>query len=98
MAIGAIALALLGIRRYGFVRPPLLGPTSRLFATVATIVTGYPFMRGALRSLRGRKSAGTEMLVPAAAVASLVLRVKVVPLPAVGLLNTRAHRAARRLV
>jgi cation-transporting P-type ATPase C len=87
MAIGAIALALLGIRRYGFVRPPLLGPTSRLFATVATIVTGYPFMRGALRSLRGGKSAGTEMLVSAATVASLVLRENVVALTVLWLLN-----------
>jgi cation-transporting P-type ATPase C len=87
MAIGAIALALLGIRRYGFGRPPLLGPTSRLFATGATIVTGYPFLRGALRSLRGGKSAGTDMLVSAATVASLVLRENVVALTVLWLLN-----------
>ncbi|AGB22408.1 copper/silver-translocating P-type ATPase [Mycobacterium sp. JS623] len=87
MAIGAIALALLGIRRYGFARPPLLGPTSRLFATGATIVTGYPFLRGALRSLRGGKSAGTDMLVSAATIASLVLRENVVALTVLWLLN-----------
>ncbi|HEX3546973.1 MAG TPA: cation-translocating P-type ATPase [Mycobacterium sp.] len=87
MAIGAIALALLGIRRYVFTRPPLLGPTSRLFATGATIVTGYPFLRGALRSLRGGRSPGTDMLVSAATVASLVLRENVVALTVLWLLN-----------
>jgi manganese/zinc-transporting P-type ATPase C len=87
MAIGAIALTLLGIRRYGFGRPPLLGPSSRLFATGATIFTGYPFLRGALRSLRGGKSAGTDMLVSAATVASLVLRENVVALTVLWLLN-----------
>jgi cation-transporting P-type ATPase C len=87
MAVGAMALALLGIRRYVFARPPLLGPTSRLFATGATIVTGYPFLRGALRSLRGGKSPGTDMLVSAATVASLVLRENVVALTVLWLLN-----------
>jgi cation-transporting P-type ATPase C len=87
MAVGAIALALLGIRRYVFTRPPLLGPTSRLFATGATIVTGYPFLRGALRSLRGGRSPGTDMLVSAATVASLVLRENVVALTVLWLLN-----------
>ncbi|MEZ0052634.1 cation-transporting P-type ATPase C [Mycobacterium sp. MAA66] len=87
MAIGALALALLGIRRYGLVRPPLLGPTSRLLATGATVVTGYPFLRGALRSLRGGKSPGTDMLVSAATVASLILRENVVALTVLWLLN-----------
>jgi cation-transporting P-type ATPase C len=87
MAIGGIALALLGIRRYVFVRPPLLGPTSRLFATGATIVTGYPFLCGALRTLRGNRAAGTDVLVSAATVASLVLRENVVALTVLWLLN-----------
>ncbi len=87
MAIGATALALLGIRRYGFRRPPLLGPTSRMFATGATIFTGYPFLRGALRTLTGDRTAGTDMLVSAATVASLVLRENVVALTVLWLLN-----------
>lgn len=87
MALGAFALALLGIRRYVFVRPPLLGPTSRLFATGATIITGYPFLRGAARTLRGDGSAGTDVLVSAATVASLVLRENVVALTVLWLLN-----------
>ncbi|MCV7315575.1 manganese-exporting P-type ATPase CtpC [Mycolicibacillus parakoreensis] len=86
MAIGGAALALLGIRRYAFARPPLLGPSSRLVATGVTIFTGYPFLRGALRSLRSGR-AGTDALVSAATVASLVLRENVVALTVLWLLN-----------
>ncbi|MGJ0119388.1 heavy metal translocating P-type ATPase [Williamsia sp. MIQD14] len=87
MSIGGIALVLLGVRRYGLRRPPLLGPTSRLAATGVTIVTGYPFLRGALRSLRGGRAAGTDALVSAATVASLLLRENVVALTVLWLLN-----------
>jgi len=87
IALGGAALALLGFRRYGLRRPALLGPTSRTFATGVTIFTGYPFLRGALRSLRGGKAAGTDLLVSAATVASLVLRENVVALTVLWLLN-----------
>jgi cation-transporting P-type ATPase C len=87
MVVGAVALTLLGLRRYAFARPPLLGPTSRLFATGATIVTGYPFLRGALQSLRGGRSVGTDVLVSAATIASLALRENVVALTVLWLLN-----------
>ncbi|BBY86400.1 heavy metal translocating P-type ATPase [Mycolicibacterium tokaiense] len=87
IALGGAALALLGFRRYGLRRPPLLGPASRTFAAGVTIVTGYPFLRGALRSLRGGKAAGTDLLVSAATVASLVLRENVVALTVLWLLN-----------
>ena len=86
MAIGGTALALLGLRRYAFNRPPLLGPTGRLVATGATVFMGYPFLRGALRSLRSGR-AGTDALVTAATVASLVLRENVVALTVLWLLN-----------
>ena len=87
MTVGGFALALLGIRRYVFARPPLLGPSSRLAATGVTIFTGYPFLRGALRTLRGGRSAGTDLLVSAATIASLVLRENVVALTVLWLLN-----------
>lgn len=87
MAVGGAALVLLGLRRYGFNRPPVLGPTSRLVATGATVFTGYPFLRGALRSLAGNRGAGTDALVSAATVASLVLRENVVALTVLWLLN-----------
>ena len=86
MVIGGTALALLGVRRYVFKRPPLLGPTGRLVATGATVFMGYPFLRGALRSLRSGR-AGTDALVTAATVASLVLRENVVALTVLWLLN-----------
>jgi cation-transporting P-type ATPase C len=87
MILGGVALVVLGTRRYVFARPPLLGPTSRLVATGATIVTGYPFLRGALRSLRGGRSVGTDALVSAATIASLLLRENVVALTVLWLLN-----------
>ncbi len=86
MVIGGVALTLLGVRRYVFVRPPLLGPSGRLVATGVTVFTGYPFLRGALRSLRSGK-AGTDALVSAATVASLILRENVVALTVLWLLN-----------
>lgn len=86
MVIGGAALALLGVRRYVFARPPLLGPSGRMVATGVTIFTGYPFLRGALRSLRSGK-AGTDALVSAATIASLILRENVVALTVLWLLN-----------
>ncbi|CDO87329.1 copper-transporting ATPase [Mycobacterium triplex] len=86
MVIGGLALSLLGVRRYVFARPPLLGPSGRVVATGVTIFTGYPFLRGALRSLRSGK-AGTDALVSAATVASLILRENVVALTVLWLLN-----------
>jgi manganese/zinc-transporting P-type ATPase C len=86
MVIGGAALALLGVRRYVFALPPLLGPTGRLAATGVTVFTGYPFLRGALRSLRSGR-AGTDALVSAATVASLILRENVVALTVLWLLN-----------
>ncbi|MDT5347187.1 MAG: manganese-transporting P-type ATPase [Mycobacterium sp.] len=86
MVIGGAALALLGVRRYVFARPPLLGPSGRLVATGVTVFTGYPFLRGAVRSLRSGK-AGTDALVSAATVASLILRENVVALTVLWLLN-----------
>ena len=86
MVIGGAALALLGVRRYVFARPPLLGPSGRVVASGVTVFTGYPFLRGALRSLRSGR-AGTDALVSAATVASLILRENVVALTVLWLLN-----------
>ena len=87
LVVGGLALVALGVRRYGLRRPPVLGPTSRGAATAATIFTGYPFLRGALRALVGGRGAGTDALVSAATVASLVLRENVVALTVLWLLN-----------
>lgn len=87
IAVGGAVLALLGLRRYGFGRPALLGPTSRVVATGVTIFSGYPFLEGAVGALAGRRSAGTDALVSAATVASLLLRENVVALTVLWLLN-----------
>ena len=87
MVAGAVALLLLGGRRYVLRRPALLGPTGRLAATGVTIFTGYPFLRGAVSALLGRRPAGTDTLVSAATIASLVLRENVVALTVLWLLN-----------
>ncbi|GJP28506.1 putative manganese/zinc-exporting P-type ATPase [Mycobacterium marinum] len=86
MVIGGAALALLGVRPYVFKRPPLLSPSGQLVATGATVFMGYPFFRGALRSIRSGR-AGTDTLVTAAIAASLVLRENVVALTVLWLLN-----------
>ncbi|TKV57676.1 cation-translocating P-type ATPase [Nakamurella flava] len=87
IVVGGVALLLLGGRRYILRRPPVLGPTGRLVASGVTIFTGYPFLRGAIAALRGRRTAGTDALVSAATVASLVLRENVVALTVLWLLN-----------
>jgi cation-transporting P-type ATPase C len=87
LVVGGAALAVLGVRRYGLRRPPMLGSAARTVATGVTIFTGYPFLRGALRSLTGGRGAGTDALVSAATVASLVLRENVVALTVLWLLN-----------
>ncbi|WP_409330217.1 heavy metal translocating P-type ATPase [Trujillonella humicola] len=87
IVVGGAALVLLGVRRYGFGRPPLLTGRGRAAATALTIFTGYPFVKGAAGALAGKRSAGTDALVTAATVASLLLRENVVALTVLWLLN-----------
>ncbi len=87
IVVGGAALVLLGVRRYGLGRPPLLAGRSRAAATVLTVFTGYPFVKGAAGALAGKRTAGTDALVTAATVASLLLRENVVALTVLWLLN-----------
>ena len=87
IAVGGAALLVLGVRRYGLGRPPALSPRSRLVVSGVTVFTGYPFAKGALGTLAGRRTAGTDALVTAATVASLLLRENVVALTVLWLLN-----------
>ncbi|MEV8530546.1 cation-translocating P-type ATPase [Streptomyces sp. NPDC051211] len=85
LVVGGAVLALVALRRL-LGRPPFtLG--SGGFLGVITVFTGLPFFRGAVRSLRGRSSPGTDTLVTAATVISLVLRENVVALTVLWLLN-----------
>ncbi|RZU33530.1 heavy metal translocating P-type ATPase [Blastococcus saxobsidens] len=87
IAVGGAALVLLGLRRYGLGRPATLSPRSRLVVSGVTVFTGFPFVKGALGTLAGRRTAGTDALVTAATVASLLLRENVVALTVLWLLN-----------
>ncbi|SNS93818.1 cation-transporting P-type ATPase C [Geodermatophilus pulveris] len=87
IAVGGAALLLLGVRRYGLGRPPALSPRSRFAVSAVTVFTGFPFAKGALGALAGRRTAGTDALVTAATVASLLLRENVVALTVLWLLN-----------
>ena len=86
LMVGGATLVALGTRRHVLRRPSLLGPASRLAATAVTIFAGYPFLRGAMRSVAGGRP-GTDALVSAATIASLVLRENVVALTVLWLLN-----------
>ncbi|MFI1256431.1 heavy metal translocating P-type ATPase [Streptomyces netropsis] len=85
LVVGGVVLALIALRR--LLRRPRLSFGSSGFAATVTIFTGLPFFRGALRSLRGGSSPGTDTLVTAATLISLVLRENVVALTVLWLLN-----------
>ncbi|MET8678123.1 cation-translocating P-type ATPase [Streptomyces sp. NPDC004647] len=85
LVVGGAVLALVALRRL-LGRPRITVGSSGLLGAI-TLFTGLPFFRGALRSLRGRSSPGTDTLVTAATVISLVLRENIVALTVLWLLN-----------
>jgi cation-transporting P-type ATPase C len=97
LVLGAAALGLVVLRRIlprrtllgamTLGRAPLLSARGSTAALVVSIFTGYPFVRGAVRSLSGRSGGGTDLLVTVATVASLLLRENVVALTVLWLLN-----------
>ncbi|HEV7466168.1 MAG TPA: heavy metal translocating P-type ATPase, partial [Candidatus Dormibacteraeota bacterium] len=87
LVLGGAALAVLAVRRLLLRHPPLLSGRASTVASLITLVTGYPFFRGAARSLTRRSPGGTDALVTAATIASLLLRENVVALTVLWLLN-----------
>ncbi|MEV0924079.1 cation-translocating P-type ATPase [Streptomyces spongiicola] len=85
LVVGGAVLALVALRRL-LGRPRFAFGSQGLLGAV-TVFTGLPFFRGALRSLRGGAHPGTDSLVTAATVISLVLRENVVALTVLWLLN-----------
>ncbi|WP_236242301.1 cation-translocating P-type ATPase [Streptomyces sp. CC228A] len=85
LVVGGAVLAVVALRR--LLARPRLGVGRSGFLGAITVFTGLPFFRGALRTLRGRSSPGTDTLVTAATVISLVLRENVVALTVLWLLN-----------
>ncbi|WP_308311738.1 heavy metal translocating P-type ATPase [Streptomyces sp. ISL-111] len=85
LVVGGAVLALVGLRR--LLRLPRMTTGSSGLLGAITLFTGLPFFRGALRTMRGRASPGTDTLVTAATVISLFLRENVVALTVLWLLN-----------
>lgn len=85
LAVGGAVLVLAAVRR--LLRRPRTGYRSTGVFGAATVFTGLPFFRGALRTLTGRGHAGTDTLVTAATAISLLLRENVVALTVLWLLN-----------
>ena len=94
LVVGGVVLGVLALRRVLLRRPPVLVGSGRTVATAVAVFTGYPFFRGAVGSLTGGRGAGTDLLVTAATVASLVLRESVVALTVLWLLNIGEHLQA----
>ncbi|MFJ3933953.1 heavy metal translocating P-type ATPase [Streptomyces sp. NPDC090029] len=85
LVVGGAVLAVVALRR--LLARPRIGVGSSGLLGAVTVFTGLPFFRGALRTLRGRSSPGTDTLVTAATVISLILRENVVALTVLWLLN-----------
>ena len=87
LAVGGAVLAVLGVRAVIFRRPAMVTGRAGSVLNVVAIFTGYPFFRGALRTLTRQSSTSTDALVTAATIASLALRQNVVALTVLWLLN-----------
>jgi cation-transporting P-type ATPase C len=86
LVLGGVVLGALAVWKLLARKPPVGPRASGLLGAVA-IFTGYPFFKGAARSVAGRRSLGTDALVTVATIASLVLRENVVALTVLWLLN-----------
>jgi manganese/zinc-transporting P-type ATPase C len=87
LVVGGAVLAVLGVRSLVLRRPPVVRTRAAGVLNAVAVFTGYPFFRGALHTVTGRTSTGTDALVTAATLASLVMRQNVVALTVLWLLN-----------
>ncbi|MFT3769278.1 MAG: cation-translocating P-type ATPase [Minicystis sp.] len=109
LVVGGTVLAGLGLKRLFFgagalASSPILGGVS----VAATLISGYPFLRGFWRSIAGKSGMNTDTLVGSATIASLMLRENVTALVVLWLLNLgeylqtltlqRTERAIRELL
>ena len=86
--IGGFALLGLGVKRLIW-GPGMWASNPWLFgvSAAATIVSGYPFIRGAVRTASGKSGINTDTLVGSATIASIIMRESVTALSVVWLLN-----------
>ncbi|APR79070.1 Lead, cadmium, zinc and mercury transporting ATPase [Minicystis rosea] len=109
LIVGGTVLAGLGLKRLFFgagalASSPVLGGIS----IAATLISGFPFLRGFWRSIAGKSGMNTDTLVGSATIASLLLRENVTALIVLWLLNLgeylqtltlqRTERAIRELL
>ncbi|MGH8905101.1 MAG: heavy metal translocating P-type ATPase [Egibacteraceae bacterium] len=87
LTLGGAVLGLIALRRLLGRGGPLVGPKTSAVAGAVALFSGYPFFRGAVRSLTSRRGSGTDALVAVATIASLALRENVVALVVLWLLN-----------
>jgi cation-transporting P-type ATPase C len=80
-------------------RPGPLAASPLLFSVsaIATVISGYPFLRGAIRSFANRGSLTTDTLVSSATVASILMRESVTGLVVIWLLNLGEYLQALTL-
>ncbi|MGW0703038.1 heavy metal translocating P-type ATPase [Streptomyces sp. NPDC002867] len=87
LVVGGAVLAVVAVHRLLLRRPPWSSGAPLGFLRVATVFSGLPFFRGAVHTVLGRRYPGTDTLVTAATLISLVLRENVVALTVLWLLN-----------
>ena len=88
LVVGGSVLLGLFLKRLFFGATALAGsPVLFAISTTATIVSGYPFLRGGFRALTGRGGLDTDALITSATIASLLLRESVTSLIVIWLLN-----------
>ncbi|MEW6297596.1 MAG: heavy metal translocating P-type ATPase [Thermodesulfobacteriota bacterium] len=98
LVLGGTVLSGFLLKRVVF-GPGALAGSPALFAisAVATLVSGYPFLRGALRSFADRGGFTTDTLVSSATLASLVMRESLTGLTVIWLLNLGEYLQALTL-
>ncbi|WP_328875523.1 cation-translocating P-type ATPase [Streptomyces sp. NBC_00287] len=87
LVVGGAVLAVVAVHRLVLRRSPWVTGGRSGFLGAVTVFSGLPFFRGALRTMTGRQHPGTDTLVTAATVISLLLRENVVALTVLWLLN-----------
>jgi manganese/zinc-transporting P-type ATPase C len=109
LVLGGSVLAGFFVKRLVMGSAPLAGnPILFGISAVAAIISGYPFLRSAFRSLAQRDSMTTDTLVSSATIASIIMRESVTALVVIWLLNLgeylqalvlrRTRRAIRALL
>ncbi|MFN4260678.1 MAG: heavy metal translocating P-type ATPase [Gemmataceae bacterium] len=109
MILGGVVLLGLLVKRLIFGPGRFAGnPVLFAISSAAAIISGYPFIRGAVRSASGQSGITTDTLVGSATLASIVLRESVTALVVIWLLNVgeylqaltlrRTNRAIRALL